>query len=87
MDSNKRQKTTSASTKASSLSAEDRRKLEEAMQAAPALFADPGDVFLCDGEGMMWGDYDPTYLECTCARVHGGGYVVKIFVFDVPHYA
>lgn len=59
---NKRQKT-SASTKASKLSVEDRARLEEAMQAAPALFADPGDVFLCDGEGFMWGDYDPTYLE------------------------
>ena len=59
---NKRRKVDAAA-KASSLSEEDRTKLEEAMQAVPALFAEVGDVFLCDGEGFMWGDYDPSYLE------------------------
>ena len=35
----------------------------DALLAAPSIFAKPGDEFGCYGEGMMWGDHDPTYLE------------------------
>ena len=49
------------------LSADDTNVLEEAIEAVPALFAEPGDEFVCEGEGFIYytctEGLEDTYLE------------------------
>ena len=40
-----------------------RLSAHDALLAAPAIFAKPGDQFSCWGEGMKWQDHDPVTLE------------------------